>query len=101
MFGRSIFSLAVFTLGTIGIDAQQTPPEGSTNIGTVGFDGAFTDNGNGNWLVTGSGSDIWVSQLFGWYYYLSDFLLAQAHPLSSFSATHPANIPHVVSPGLL
>lgn len=61
MFGRSIFSLAVFTLGTIGIDAQQTPPEGSTNIGTVGFDGAFTDNGNGNWLVTGSGSDIWGS----------------------------------------
>lgn len=65
MFGQKILSLAAFSLGTIFqsevADAQQTLPDGSIDIGTNNIPGSSQGTGDGNWLVTASGSDIWGS----------------------------------------
>lgn len=68
MFGRQIISLAALLV--VGASAQFENPAGSIDIGTVGFSGSSSAGADpGDWLVSGSGQDIWVSdesvKLFG------------------------------------
>ena len=68
MFGRQIISFAA--LFVVGASAQFENPAGSIDIGTVGFSGSSSAGADpGDWLVSGSGQDIWVSdesvKLFG------------------------------------
>ena len=59
MFGRQLISLATLL---VGVSAQFESPEGSVDIGTVGFTGSSVEGAAaGDWQVSGSGSDIWVS----------------------------------------
>ena len=68
MFGHQIISLAALLV--VGASAQFENPAGSIDIGTVGFSGSSSAGADpGDWLVSGSGQDIWVSdesvKLFG------------------------------------
>ena len=59
MFGRQIICFAALL---VGASAQFESPEGSIDIGTVGFTGGSVEGATaGDWQVSGSGSDIWVS----------------------------------------
>lgn len=55
-----ILSLAAALL--VGATTAQLVPDGSVDIGTVGFEGSSVAGANeGDWVVSGSGSDIWSS----------------------------------------
>lgn len=60
MFARRLAFYVSVAAGAISLSSAQVVPDGSIDIGTVGFPGSSSGSGS-DWTVTGSGSDVYGS----------------------------------------